>query len=292
MIANEKMTVDPIPFDEQLLDLALSLKESGLPWSPQTGCFVWDPHGHIPAPSPFSHRVYFILSMSRFLHIFGDVEHMQDKLVWLPTWYQAMHICIQMGVRRSTTTPNELAEAFLSPKDEMVRLYKVIGKALRKPAAKNTGNASRPNANNLNRWILRVMEAELGSLEHLPDAVKRRVESVYRDVSTAYVGWRRIEEHKKSDWVPPENMFEPTLLNDLGHFFSDYQHQIKTLEMIRRTVNLLRSIDRSKDPEAHRQLVKRLAKHTERNVLTHRIMEQLTAPSKTHPRHESKAPGH
>lgn len=292
MIVNGKMTVDPIPFDKQLLDLALNLKESGLPWSPQTGCFVWDPHGHIPAPSPFPHRVYFILSMSRFMHIFGDVEHMQDKLVWLPTWYQAMHICMQMGVRRSTTIPNDLAEAFLSPKDEIVRLYKVIGKALRKPVAKNTGNAPRPNAKNLNRWSLRVMEAELGSLAHLPDAVKRRVESVYRDVSTAYVGWRRIQEHKNNDWVPPENMFEPTLLNDLGHFFSDYQHQIKTLEMIRRTVNLLRSLDPSQDPETHSQLVKRLAKNTERNELTNRIMEQLTAPIETHPRHESKVPGH
>lgn len=278
MIVNEKMTADPIPFDKQLLDLALNLKESGLPWSPQTGCFVWDHHGHIPAPSPFPHRVYFILSMSRFMHIFGDVEQMQDKLVWLPTWYQAMHLCIQMGVPKTTITLADPIVSHLSPVHGLMRLYHAIEQELRKAATKKTGGASSPGANNSNKWILRVMEAELGSLSHLPDAVRHRIESMVRDVSMAYIGWRRIQEHKSDDWVPPENMFEPTLLRDLGHFFSDYQHLIKTFEMTRRTVSLLRSIDPLQDPEAYSQLTTLLVNKAGANESPHRIMEQLTTP--------------
>lgn len=44
--------VAPIPFDPGLLGRALAMKETGLPRRPQTGCFVWDPDGHIEAPYP------------------------------------------------------------------------------------------------------------------------------------------------------------------------------------------------------------------------------------------------
>lgn len=196
MITKEKMAIDPIPFDKQLLDHAFNLKKS--------------------------------------------------------------------------------VRDFLSPKDELVRLYNAIEKKL-KSVIVNTGDAPRSEASDTGRWILRVMDTELGSLAQLPDAVKRRVESMYREVATAYLGWRRIQENQATEWLPPENMFEPSMLRELGHFYSDYQHTIKTLEMTRRTLNLLRSVDPLKDPETHGQLMKVLLEEKAgKNQLPHRILEQLT----------------
>ena len=93
--------LDPIPFTDRLLDLALLLKQSGLPWIPHVGCFVWDHQGVVTAPSPFPKNVYFILSMKRFLGIFGDAEQMKRQLVWLPTWYQALQLCRRLGIPAS-----------------------------------------------------------------------------------------------------------------------------------------------------------------------------------------------
>lgn len=88
----------PIPFDPALCRIAAGLKASGLPWKPHVGCFVWDPDEHIAAPSPFPGRVYFILSMPRFIDIFGSAEAVREHLVWLPTWYQARRICHLRGI--------------------------------------------------------------------------------------------------------------------------------------------------------------------------------------------------
>jgi len=88
----------PIPFRADVCQSALEMKESGLVWRPHVGCFVWDPDVIVKQPSPFPNRIYFILSMPRFLEIFGSTLNMVDKLVWLPTWHQARSICRQLEI--------------------------------------------------------------------------------------------------------------------------------------------------------------------------------------------------
>ena len=92
------MDLAPTSFDIRACKMAQALKEAGLPWRIHVGCFVWDPGNHIEPPSPFPNRVYFILNLNRFVDIFGSVETMKDKLVWLPTWHQARLICEQLGI--------------------------------------------------------------------------------------------------------------------------------------------------------------------------------------------------
>ena len=88
----------PIPFEDELCILALEMKQLGLQWHPHVGCFLWDPDRLINYPSPFPNRVYFILSLPRFIDIFGSVENIVAKLVWLPTWHQARLICRQLEI--------------------------------------------------------------------------------------------------------------------------------------------------------------------------------------------------
>jgi hypothetical protein len=77
----------PLPFEARHVEFAKELKRLGLPWAPHVGCFVWDGEGTIEAGSPFPERIYFILSLPRFLSIFGSIEAIREKLVWLPTWH-------------------------------------------------------------------------------------------------------------------------------------------------------------------------------------------------------------
>jgi hypothetical protein len=116
----------PIPFDLDYCIVAKRLKDHGLRWRPQVGCFVWDEAGVIEAPSPFPERVYFVLNLGHFLKRFGTVEKMIDELVWLPTWHQARLVC-----RRLSISDAEIWEALSSAGaepvgSELLLLYHLI----------------------------------------------------------------------------------------------------------------------------------------------------------------------
>ena len=84
--------------NERICRLALEMKSLGLTWQPHVGCFVWDPDHWIKPESPFPGRIYFILSVARFVEIFGNTQEIARKLVWLPTWHQACLLCKRMGI--------------------------------------------------------------------------------------------------------------------------------------------------------------------------------------------------
>ena len=101
----------PMPFDKRICRQALEMKKTGLEWRPQVGCFVWDPDEYIKPASPFPGRIYFILSLARFIDIFDTIEEMAEKLVWLPTWHQARLVCRQLGIGVAITDHNEIRGA-------------------------------------------------------------------------------------------------------------------------------------------------------------------------------------
>lgn len=277
-MVDEKYGLAPIPFDDRLMDLALDLKNSGLPWSPHVGCFVWDHNGCISAPSPFPKRVYFILSMKRFLKIFGDVEKMKEHLVWLPTWYQAIQLCRQLDITNAYVDRAGSGKTSFTPVDELIRLYALIAKRLNASSLESTGEYLKSETENEKEWIRRVMDSELGDVTHLPHEVQRRIEFVYQEVATAYLGWRRIQEHQNDEWFPGESKFDSTLLGELGHFYSDYQHRIKSLKLIRQAVALLRAIDPDKDPETYHHLIKTLVSIDGQDNSSGQILEKLSEP--------------
>lgn len=78
---NPEKDLPPIPFSKRICELASDMKNLGLNWQPHVGCFVWDPENNIKQASPFHNRIYFVLSMPRFLGIFGSTIKMIEKLV-------------------------------------------------------------------------------------------------------------------------------------------------------------------------------------------------------------------
>jgi hypothetical protein len=116
----------PIPFDLRHRKAAAQLKESGLPWTPHVGCFVWDPNEIIPVTSPFPGRMYFILNLGHFLRIFGSLDDISKKLVWLPTYHQARLLCDQVGVDQEEVSAVWASAETIRPGDEILELYKMI----------------------------------------------------------------------------------------------------------------------------------------------------------------------
>ena len=123
---NPEKDLAPLPFDTEICHLALEMKKSGLVWRPHVGCFVWDPNKFLKPTSPFPGRIYFILSLARFLDIFDTIDQITSKLVWLPTWYQAKLLCRQLGVADDIDNKKRGGGDFLSPVDELLRIYRKI----------------------------------------------------------------------------------------------------------------------------------------------------------------------
>ena len=120
---NPEKDIAPMPFDKEICHQALDMKKKGLIWRPHVGCFVWDPDEFIKPTSPFPGRIYFILSLARFIEIFDTIDQIAAKLVWLPTWHQARLVCRQLGIADDIDPKSREGDDVLSPLDELLRIY-------------------------------------------------------------------------------------------------------------------------------------------------------------------------
>jgi nitroimidazol reductase NimA-like FMN-containing flavoprotein (pyridoxamine 5'-phosphate oxidase superfamily) len=122
--------IPSIPFNREHYHLAARMKEAGLPWEPQVGCFVWDREGRIEAGSPFGDGVYFILDLKPFLRKLDTTNTMSKALVWLPDWHQALWICEHLGIDDDAITSVSVG---INPTDAgeiLLGLYNLILMAL------------------------------------------------------------------------------------------------------------------------------------------------------------------
>ena len=110
----------------------MQMKQLGLNWQPHVGCFVWDPNGFIKPDSPFPGRIYFILSLPRFIDIFGNIENIAEKLVWLPTWHQARLVCQKLGVSDNTVAELWQNDTRLAAGEDLVKIYELLVETLQK----------------------------------------------------------------------------------------------------------------------------------------------------------------
>ena len=129
---NPQTDFAPVAFDLQICQLAVEIKRLGIKWQPHVGCFVWDPDAHIQVDSPFPHRIYFILSLPRFVDIFGSLEAMVEKLVWLPTWHQARLLCQRLNVPDRDLAHIWQRQEFFSVGEELRQIYALLINVLRK----------------------------------------------------------------------------------------------------------------------------------------------------------------
>ena len=128
---NPEKDFAPMPFEDRICLRALEMKKNGLAWRPHVGCFVWDPDLTIKPDSPFPGRIYFILSLRRFIEIFETVDRIAEKLVWLPTWNQAQLVYRELvgtGAATDIKTPN--GHGF-STVDELLDIYGLIIEVLK-----------------------------------------------------------------------------------------------------------------------------------------------------------------
>jgi len=128
---NPESDLAPMPFEERICLKALEMKKNNLVWRPHVGCFVWDPDEIIKPDSPFPGRIYFILSLKRFIEIFESVDRIAEKLVWLPTWHQAQLVYRQLAGTDALMDQRQPRGHRVSCVEELLNIYGLIIDALK-----------------------------------------------------------------------------------------------------------------------------------------------------------------
>ena len=90
-----------------------------------------------------------------------------------------------------------------------------------------------------------------GSIAALPDELNRAVFGVYRSFISSYLNFLRQKESKPLDWIPEKLVIDWELVDDMRHFFSDYQH----ITALNRQLDNLIDIDKGKQPKLYQEKV-------------------------------------
>ena len=239
----------PIPFDNRICQSARKMKISGLKWQPHVGCFVWDPENCIKQDSPFPNRIYFILSIPRFLDIFGDIDTMVEKLVWIPTWHQARQVYSGLNL-----PDNEIARLFYGNEGqaagaELLKIYDAIIVALDKRYLPG----SETQTNDIEKLSMALLTGRLGDITVLPENLRLPILGVYQKFTEAYLNILRQKENKPGDWFPQTLTVDSELANGMRHFYSDYQHITRQYYILNRRIDNLMAIDPNSQPNSYRE---------------------------------------
>ena len=111
-------------FSVEQINLACRMKDSGLPWEPQVGHYVYDRGKVCQRGSPFQEGVYFILDYLCFCRHVGGAEILRGKMVWLPTWYDCRMLLKQGGVADAEVVA--IASGGIPSGVELTHLYQKI----------------------------------------------------------------------------------------------------------------------------------------------------------------------
>ena len=226
----------PVPFDDRICRQARQMKAAGLKWQPHVGCFVWDPENFIKLDSPFPNRIYFVLSLPRFIGIFGDIEKMAEKLVWLPTWHQARLLCQKLGKPLDTVAKLWQDNDGLSPGDELFAIYQVIIDAL----SGHASTVSRSPQSELDKLSTAALTQRMGNISALPEELREKILAAYHQFIEAYLNVLRQKENKPTDWFPRTLSIDPELADGMRHFYSDYQHITRKFFKLNQKLDRLR----------------------------------------------------
>lgn len=95
----------------------------------------------------------------------------------------------------------------------------------------------------LERLVEASIAERLGDISSLPKAVKEKIIEVYRDFTTGYVNVIIQREKRAPDWLPDSLSLDSQTIDDMRHFFSDYQHLTREFSRINQQVDELKKID-------------------------------------------------
>jgi hypothetical protein len=106
-----------------------------------------------------------------------------------------------------------------------------------------------------------IIAKRLGNMPTLPNRLVNHVWHIYGEFIAAYLNILRQKKGKPRDWFPESLYIDSALVDEMRHFFSDYQHITEAFLALNKQMDELREIDKNEQPN--------LYEHTVGSILSH-----------------------
>ena len=128
---------------------------------------------------------------------------------------------------------------------------------------KNVMKTTKPDSR-INAFCEAVIAKRLGDISALPNKLANHVFRVYGEFISAYLNVLRQKESKPTDWYPESLSIDSALVDEMRHFFSDYQHITKAFLALNKQMDELREIDNDKQPNLYQHKLASIVSHGHR----------------------------
>lgn len=119
-----------------------------------------------------------------------------------------------------------------------------------------------------------AIKSEIGDIDRLPHSVADRVRDVYGEFIPVYTEMIRIRENQHRDWRPAILPIDPDMVEDMLHFFSDYQHLTRAFKRLNREVKILMAMDRNREPHRYDEWAENIVSGGDRRSLMNSILAE------------------
>jgi hypothetical protein len=126
----------------------------------------------------------------------------------------------------------------------------------------------------IQQLIESAIKSEIGDIDMLPHAVASHVRDVYGEFMPVYTEMIRIKGNQHRDRRPAILPIDPDMVEDMLHFFSDYQHLTRAFKRLNREVKTLLSLDRHSEPHRYDELAESIVSGGDRRSLMKSIIEE------------------
>lgn len=126
----------------------------------------------------------------------------------------------------------------------------------------------------MQQLIESAIKSEIGDIDQLPHSVAARVRNVYGEFIPVYTEMIRIRENQHRDWRPAILPIDPDMVEDMLHFFSDYQHLTRAFKRLNREVKILMAMDRNREPHRYDEWAENIVSGGDRRSLMNSILAE------------------
>ncbi len=135
-------------------------------------------------------------------------------------------------------------------------------------------NSTTTNNIEMLRLIDNMIKSEIGDIEQLPQQVVSRIRDVYTEFVPVYVEMIRIKKNHPIGWQPTDLTADAEMLEDMLHFFSDYQHITRAYKRLNRHVKGLLALDKQAYPHRYDECVENIVSGNKKHSLMNSIIEE------------------
>ena len=104
--------------------------------------------------------------------------------------------------------------------------------------------------------LCRTLITEIwGDRHDFPQELNSWADHICREFMVGYLNILRQKQAKSPDWLPETIVIDWDLVDEMRHFFSDYQHITKSFLTLKRQLKSLRDFDKDRQPKVYQHMI-------------------------------------